>query len=189
MDVISWSFLFICVNGTPFVRRSSDIWVTGCFHVESVIFQRKRANRYIHSSEIWGYRNGDFGFDAVHFGRTVLRFQRNLQLQSLELTFWRMFEVSLKRYYISTRLVGVEYGETAGDCPWSRQSDSTCNASGFCPGVSPFHVPTEKQRKLIEVLNDIPQHLLENSETVPQLQCDPFVTLLISRIVLYICAV
>jgi len=29
LDVLSWGFLFIGLNGSSFVRRSSDIWVTG----------------------------------------------------------------------------------------------------------------------------------------------------------------
>ena len=38
MDVISWGFFFTGVNGASFVRRSGDIWVTGCRYVETVTF-------------------------------------------------------------------------------------------------------------------------------------------------------
>jgi len=38
LGVISWGFLFIGINGTSFVQRSSDIWVTGCSYVESGTF-------------------------------------------------------------------------------------------------------------------------------------------------------
>jgi len=36
LDVISWGFLVIGVNGAPFLRRSSDIWVTGCNYVKNL---------------------------------------------------------------------------------------------------------------------------------------------------------
>ena len=39
---------------------------------------------YIYSSDIWGYCGGNSGCDAV-FGRSVLRFQRNLKLQSVDI--------------------------------------------------------------------------------------------------------
>ena len=42
-------FLFVGVNGASYVRRSSDIWVTGCNYVESVIFVRKCSN-----ISLWG---------------------------------------------------------------------------------------------------------------------------------------
>jgi len=48
LDVISWDFLFIGVNGATFVRRISDIWVSGCIYVESVTFVRK-CNNYFES--------------------------------------------------------------------------------------------------------------------------------------------
>ena len=44
LDVISWCFLFIGVNGASFVRSSGDIWVTGCNYVESVTFVQKCTN-------------------------------------------------------------------------------------------------------------------------------------------------
>jgi hypothetical protein len=47
--VISWGFLFIGVNGASFVQRSSDIWVTGCSHVESGTFVSKFSN-----ISLWG---------------------------------------------------------------------------------------------------------------------------------------
>ena len=48
---------------------------------------------------------------------------------------------------------------------------------------------TEKQRELTEGLNDFSRPLLANSDTVPQIECDPFDALLISQIALYFCAV
>jgi hypothetical protein len=36
LDVISWGFLFIGVNGASFMGRNNDRWVTGCSYVESV---------------------------------------------------------------------------------------------------------------------------------------------------------
>jgi hypothetical protein len=49
LDVISWGFLFIGVNGASFVRRNSDIWVTGYNYVESVTFMQK-----CNSISLWG---------------------------------------------------------------------------------------------------------------------------------------
>jgi len=49
LDVISWGLIFIGVNGTSFVWRSSDIWVTGCNYVESVTFVWKCSN-----ISLWG---------------------------------------------------------------------------------------------------------------------------------------
>jgi len=41
LNVISWGFLFIGVNGASFMCKSSDIWVTGCNYVKSVTFVQK----------------------------------------------------------------------------------------------------------------------------------------------------
>ena len=48
-DVVSFFFLFSGVNGASVVRRSGDIWVTGCSYGECVTFVGKCGN-----ISLWG---------------------------------------------------------------------------------------------------------------------------------------
>jgi len=49
LDVITWGFLFIGVNGASFVRRSGDIWVPERDYFESVTFVQECGN-----ISLWG---------------------------------------------------------------------------------------------------------------------------------------
>ena len=73
LAVISWGFLFIGVNGASFVRRSSDIWVTGCNYVESVTYVRKCSN-----ISLWGRQSLPVGSPSNQLATMLLIVRSNV---------------------------------------------------------------------------------------------------------------
>jgi hypothetical protein len=64
--LIPWGFFLIGVNGANFVRRSSDIWVTGCSCVEYVTFVSFISRNFISEIKCLLQTTFSLKMEAVH---------------------------------------------------------------------------------------------------------------------------